>query len=143
MSSRLKLKIITPVSVTLSEEEITSISLTTSEGQITVLPGHIPLVTRVSPGELTFQKNGKESSFVVTEGFMKLDRVGNLTVLSDYAIRSDEIEIAKVEAAKKKAEEAMRQKTSERDFVVAEAELRKTLLELRVSQKRRSGNRGV
>lgn len=143
MSLKLKLKIITPVIIALTEDEITSVTIPTSEGQITILPGHVPLMAKVSPGELVFVKNGKESSFVVTEGFLKFDSDGTLTVLSDYAIRSEEIEVAKVEAAKKKAEEAMKQKSSERDFVIAEAELRRTLLELRVSQKRRMVKHGV
>lgn len=143
MSSKLKLKIITPVKVALVDEDISSVTVPTSEGQITVLPGHIPLMTKVSPGELVLVKNGKENSFVVTEGFLKLDKDGLLTVLSDYAIRSEEIEVAKLEAARKKAEEAMKQKSSERDFVIAEAELRRTLLELRVTQKRRSGKGSV
>lgn len=143
MSPKLKLKIITPVKVALVDEDISSVTIPTSEGEITVLPGHIPLMTKVSPGELILVKNGKENSFVVTEGFLKLDKDGLLTVLSDYAIRSEEIEVAKLEAARKKAEEAMKQKSSERDFVIAEAELRRTLLELRVTQKRRSGKHSV
>lgn len=138
MAGNLSLKIITPTGVVLEESEIDSVTVDASDGQITILPGHIPLITKILAGELVLQKKGKESSYVVTQGYLKLNKLGSITVLSDYAVRSEEIEIAKVEAAKKKAEEAMRQKSSDRDFVVAEAELRKTLLELRVAKRRKA-----
>ncbi len=137
MTSFLKIKVITPVKIIFEEENIRSVTLPTDSGEITILPNHIPLITKVAAGEMTIKRsNAKDESFVVTEGFLKLNKDGSITLLSDYAVRSDEIEIAKVEEAKKKAEAAMKEKLSDRDFAIAESELRRTLLELKVSRRR-------
>jgi F-type H+-transporting ATPase subunit epsilon len=133
----LKLKIVTPERLVFTDSDLESVSIPTEKGEITVLPGHIPLVSKVVHGEIVARKKGKEESLVTTNGFLKLTSGGEVLILSDYAVRSDEVEIAKVEEAKKKAEAAMREKKSEKEFVIAEAELRKTLLELRVATKRK------
>jgi len=136
--SPLNLKIITPEKLVYQEEEFESVTIPTESGEITILPGHIPLITKVSPGEIIVRKKGKEQALVTTNGFLNLDKSGDILILADYAIRSEEVEIAKVQEAKRKAEEAMREKKSERDFILAEAELRRTLLELKVAQRRKA-----
>lgn len=134
----LSLKIVSPEKLVFEDTELTSVTLPTEDGEITILPGHIPLVAVIMPGEIVVRKKGSETSLVTTKGFIKLEKSGEIFVLSDYAVRSEDVEIAKAEEAKKKAEMAMKEKLSEKDFVIAEAELRKTLLELKVAQRRKS-----
>jgi F-type H+-transporting ATPase subunit epsilon len=138
--SLLSLKIATPEKLVYEEKELDSVTMPTSLGQITVLPNHIPLVVKIAPGEVTVKKKGIEHVMVTMQGFMRLDKEGNIVILSDYAIRSEDVELTKVEEAKKKAEAAMKEKSSQKDFAIAEAELRRTLLELRVAQKRKGTN---
>lgn len=133
----LHLKIVSPEKLVFEDDGFTSITLPTMEGEITILPEHIPLVSAISPGEIIARKKDKDISLVTTKGFLRCDKNGNIFVLSDYAIRSEDVEIAKVEEAKKRAEKDMSEKKSEKDFIIAEAELRKTLLELKVANKRR------
>lgn len=133
----LSLKIVSPEKLVLEELDLESVTLPTEEGEITILPGHIPLVSSIVPGEIVARKKNKDMSLITTKGFLRLDKNGQIFVLSDYAIRSEDVEIAKVEEAKKKAEREMKEKLSDRDFVIAEAELRKTLLELKVAQRRK------
>lgn len=133
----LHLKIVSPEKLVFEDDGFTSITLPTMEGEITILPEHIPLVSAISPGEIIARKKDKDISLVTTKGFLRCDKNGNIFVLSDYAIRSEDVEIAKVEEAKKRAEKDMSEKKSEKDFIIAEAELRKTLLELKVAKKRR------
>lgn len=135
--SLLTLKIVSPEKLVFQEGDFESITLPTENGEITILPGHIPLVARINPGEVVARKHGKEESLVTTDGFLKLNSKGEVFILADYAVRSEDMEIARVQEAKKKAEEMMKDKGSERDFVIAEAELRKSLLELKVIQKRK------
>ncbi len=135
--SLLTLKIISPEKLVFEETGFDSITLPTQDGEITILPGHIPLISKVAPGEIVARQKDKSISLVTTDGFLKVNKEGILTVLSDYAIRSEDVEIAKVEEARKKAEAAMNEKKSERDFAIAEAELRRTLLELKVAQRRK------
>jgi len=138
--AQLSLKIATPEKLVYEDTELESVTMPTSLGEITILPGHIPLVTKIAPGEVIAKKKGAESILATMQGFMHLDESGNIVILSDYAIRSEDVELAKVEEAKKKAEQAMKDKSSEKDFVIAEAELRKTLLELKIAQKRKGVN---
>ncbi len=133
--SKLHLEIITPERVVLNEE-VDSVTVPAIEGEITVLPSHISLFTRVKPGEMHYLKGKEERFMAVNEGFLEVlnDKVN---ILTDYAVRSEEVEIAKVEAAKKRAEEALRDKKSGQDFVVAEGELRKAILQLKVAKRGR------
>ena len=59
-----------------------------------------------------------------------------VSVLADSAIRAEEIDIYKVEEAKKKAEEALKQKLSTREYALAEADLRQAVMELKVARRR-------
>jgi len=134
----LTLKIVSPERKVFDQDGFDSITIPTESGEITVLPNHIPLISKVIPGEIIARKQGLEESLITLNGFLKLDHLGNILILSDYAIRSEDVEIERVEQARKKAEEVMKDKTSDRDFVIAEAELKKTLLELKVAQRRKS-----
>lgn len=106
------------------------------EGEITILPSHIALFTRVKPGEIHYLK-GKEQRFMaVNEGFLEVLN-DKINILTDYAVRSEEVEVAKAEEAKKRAQVALREKKSGQDFVVAEAQLRKAILDLKVAKRGR------
>lgn len=134
----LSLKIVSPEQKVFEEGGFYSITIPTDSGEVTILPNHIPLISKVIPGEIIARKSGSEESLITLNGFMKLDEKGNILILSDYAIRSEEVEIQRVEEAKKKAEETMRAKVDEKEFVVAEAELKRTLLELKIAGRRKT-----
>ncbi len=106
------------------------------EGQIGILPGHIGLLTKLQPGELYILKGPSMTALAITGGLLDVHD-DQITVMADTAVRADEIDIAKVEAAKRKAEETLKEKLSGRDFAIAEADLRKAILELKVAKKQR------
>lgn len=132
----LLLKIITQEQQLL-EQEVDSVTLPTVEGQITVLPHHIPLFTKIQTGEMTFKVGEQEQSVVVSDGFIDVSPENTVTVMVDSAIRSADIDLLKAEEAKKAAENAMAQKVDERDFILAEASLRKALMEIQAYNKRK------
>lgn len=109
-----------------------------SEGELGILPHHIPLFTKIKHGEIKIKNKGQTEYLAVTGGFLDVSGEGKITILADYAIKSDEIEEAKAIEAKRKAEEAMREKKEAGDFAVAEADLRKALLELKVAKRRKA-----
>jgi F-type H+-transporting ATPase subunit epsilon len=132
------LDIVTPEKIVYSEE-IDELTVPTAQGEISILPEHIALVTRVSEGELIVKAKGKSHYLAVTGGFLQVQK-GKITLLADYAIRSDDINTQKVLEARKRAEEILTKKRegmSERDFAIAESEMRRAILELKVSSKRR------
>lgn len=107
-----------------------------SNGQIGILPGHAALLTKLGAGELFIFTGPRVEVLAVGGGTLDVHS-NQVTVLADSAIRADEIDIYKVEQAKKKAEEALKQGLSEREYTLAAADLRRAVLELKVARRRR------
>lgn len=131
-------EIITPEKIVF-QEEVDEITAPTATGEITILPNHVGLLTKIVPGELTIKKGAQTRFFAVTGGFLEAEK-DRITILADYAVRSEEIEVAKAIEAQKRAERLMKEakeKASEKDFALAESELRRAILELKVSHRRR------
>lgn len=130
---KLLLEIITPTKVVLNEE-IDEITINTSDGEISILPGHINLFTKLVPGEATVKIGNKTESLAVTGGFLELTN-NHLSILADYAVRASDIEVAKVEEAKQRAEKAMKDKDKEKEFEILQDDIRKAALQLKVARK--------
>lgn len=136
------IEIITPEKTVL-KEEADEILVPTEQGQIGILPHHINLVTQLVQGEIIIKKHGKEQYYAVTGGFLEVAD-GKVSILADYAAHAESIDVEKALAAQKRAAEVLKKKTenvSERDFAIAEAELRKSLLEIDVVNRHRRRHR--
>ncbi len=133
---KLFLEIITPIKIVL-QEEVDEITIPTSEGEISILPNHVNLLTKITPGEMVIKHNGKIEPFAVLGGFLEVIN-NRVNILADHAIRASDIEIAKAQEAEERARHAMRNKQSENDFRLADADLKKALLELKVARRHRS-----
>lgn len=131
----MQLSIITPTKSVLSEE-VEEITAPTENGEITILPSHVPLLTKIKPGELTIRHNRKPSFFAITGGFLEV-KENKITILADYAVRAEDIEVARAKEAQERAENAMKEKGSEKDFIEAQTQLARALLELHVAKRRR------
>lgn len=129
----LQLDIITPLKTVL-KEEVEEIIIPTENGEITILPHHVSLVTRIKPGEMTIKRNQKSTFFAITGGFLEINN-NKVTILADYAVRAEDIEVAKAKEALERAENLMKEKDSGKNFITAEADLRKALLELHVARR--------
>lgn len=136
----LVLQIITPEKIVYNDE-IDEITAPTINGEIGVLPNHVGLLTQTVPGELIIKKGNIIQSIAITEGFLEI-KSNQISILVNYAIRAENINIAQVEEAKKRAENLMSEKISEKDFRIAEGELRKAILELKVATKHKSRYKG-
>lgn len=133
---KLQLEIVTPLK-TVYKEGVDEIVVPTINGQITILPQHVGLLTKIQPGELLIKNNSSLQSIAITGGFIEVAN-NKVTILADYAVRSEDIEVAKVDEARKRAEMLLKEKLEVRDFAKAEGELRRTLLELKVAHRRKS-----
>lgn len=136
----MNLKILTPERITF-EGDIDELIVPTVTGEIAVLPHHIDLLTQVSEGELTIKMKGKQEHIAVTGGFLQINN-DTLTLLADYAIHSEKINAQKALDAQKRAEEILKKKsehTTEQDLALAQAEMRRAILELKVARRRRGG----
>ena len=130
------IQIVTPEKILL-EEEIDQVVIPTTSGEITVLPHHIPLVSQLAPGILIIKKNGKEEDIVLQGGFLQITDKG-LIILADYAVSGKDVSVAQAEEAKKRAERAMKEKTNDREFALAELEFQRAILELKAASRKRS-----
>ena len=102
----LTLEIVTPERVVLSEEVDHVVLPTEAGGEIDVLPGHIPLMTMIEPGELRYYKGGQPESIAIARGFIQV--IGDtVAVLTEGAIEVDEIEVTSLEEARARAAEAL------------------------------------
>ena len=100
----IKFEIATPERVVL-KEEITQVSVPTVEGEITVFPGHLPLVSILKPGVLELKKVDASTEIIsVSGGFIEVLH-DKIIILADTAERAEEIDIARAEEARKRAEE--------------------------------------
>jgi F-type H+-transporting ATPase subunit epsilon len=107
------------------------------QGQLGVLPHHAPLMTMLEPGELIVRKGSEETYMAVSGGFLEV-RPDRVIVLADSAERAEEIDIARAEEAKRRAEKRLEEKyTPEVDAARAEAALRRSLVRLKIAERRR------
>ena len=119
--------------------DVESITADTTSGQVTILPGHIPLMTKLADTELVYRTKGQTQSLAVTGGFLNVEPQDKIVVLADAAVRSEDINESKAEEARQKAERTMQEeKMSKTQMNIAEGELRKAILELKVARKRKS-----
>jgi F-type H+-transporting ATPase subunit epsilon len=133
---KLLLEIITPTKIVLSEE-VDELTIPTATGEISILPNHADLLTKVASGEMIIRRNNKTDYFAIMGGFLEISK-NKVSVLSDYASHADDIEVAKVEEAKERAQKAMKERKTEEDFRVAQSELGKSLLQLKVARRHRA-----
>jgi F-type H+-transporting ATPase subunit epsilon len=136
----LSVEIVTNERIVYSETDVDMVSAPGSEGVLGILPNHAPLVTTLSAGELRIKKGGSEETMVVFGGFMEVlpDKV---IVLADAAVKVEEIDVARAEAARKRAEEAIARGGEQDDLAAAAARLSRAQVRIKVSERRRSGRR--
>lgn len=111
------------------------------EGQLGILPHHAPLMTMLQPGELLVRKGGEELSLAISGGFLEV-RPDRIIVLADAAERAEEVDLARAEEAKRRAQEYLSHPTPEINIAQAEASLRRSLARLKVGEKRRRRSPG-
>ena len=132
---KLTLSILTPQAQIYSGEA-DEVVVPTVNGEIGILPNHVSLLTQILPGELRVKSGGKTNFFAIMGGYLEVNN-NQVNVLGDYAVRAEDIEVAKAEQAKAKAEKLKSEKVSLQDMATIEADLRRSLLELKVARRRR------
>ena len=135
MPATLRLEIVTPEATTYSQD-VEMVTLPGVEGEMGIYPAHVPLMTQIKPGEILVRQGGQEQLLAVGEGFVQItgDRVA---ILTDMAIKADDIDEAKAEQARKKAEERLSEKLSDEESAMVNAALAHSLAQLNVKRRQR------
>jgi F-type H+-transporting ATPase subunit epsilon len=113
-----------------------------SEGMLGILPRHAALLTTLKPGALRIKLNGAEEPLFVSGGFLEVSN-NQATVLADTAEHAEEIDQARAEEARRRAQERLAQVTSNTERAELQAALQRAIERLRVSEivRRRRGPR--
>ena len=107
-------------------------------GELGILPGHMPLMTRIKPGTVRLKlPNQTDEELIFVAGGMLEVQPGLVTVLADTAIRGKDLDEAKATEAKAKAEEAMKNASSDLDLAKAQGEFVAMAAQLAAIQKLR------
>ena len=135
MANTLKLEIVTPEAKIYSED-VEMVTLPAVEGEMGVLPMHVPLMTQIVSGELVARKDGRDHFLAIGDGFVEItgERVA---VVTDMAIKADDIDEAKAEEARKRAESRLQEKLSDEESAMVSAALMHSLAQLKVKRRQR------
>lgn len=131
----------THVDIVSAEEEIFSgtaemVYAPAEMGEVGIAPRHTQMITRLKAGEVRLQTGDEEKTFFVSGGILEV-QPHVVTVLADTAIRADDLDEAQALKAKAKAEQALKDKTSEIEYAKAQTELAEAAAQLRTIQKLR------
>ena len=118
------------------------VALPGEAGELGILPGHMPLMTRIKPGAVRVKiPNQVEEELVFVAGGLLEVQPGLVTVLADTAIRGRDLDEAKALDAKRRAEDAMANRSARLDYAKAQAELMEAVAQLAAIQRlRKRGN---
>jgi len=131
----MRLEIVTPEEQIFSDD-VDSVIVPGIEGEMGVLEQHAALVTSLKPGELRYTKEGEEHELAVGEGILEVTAT-TVHVLTDLAVREADIDEAAVEAALKRAEDALQEKLGDEEIATVQAAIQKSLAQLQLKRKRR------
>jgi F-type H+-transporting ATPase subunit epsilon len=135
MASTLKLEIVTPEAKTYSED-VEMVTLPGVEGEMGIFPMHVPLMTQLVPGEIAVRKDGQDFFLAVGEGFVEITGE-TVSILTDMAIKSQDIDEAKAEEARRRAEARLQENLSQEEVASVEAALAHSLAQLKVKRRGR------
>jgi len=123
--------------------EANLVSAPGSEGRLGILPRHAALLTTLAPGDLRIELNGAEEPLFVSGGFLEVSD-DNVTVLADTAEHAEEIDQARAEEARRRAQERLAQAQSNVERAELQAALERAIARLRVAEvPRRRGRRRI
>jgi F-type H+-transporting ATPase subunit epsilon len=134
MANTLLLQIVTPEAQTFSDQ-VEMVTLPGVEGEMGVYPNHVPLMTQLIPGEIVVRKDGKDFFLAVGDGFVAITGQ-RVAILTDMAMRVEQIDEAKAEEARRRAEARLAEHLEESEAAAIQAALANSLAQINVKRRR-------
>jgi F-type H+-transporting ATPase subunit epsilon len=132
MAATLKLEIVTPEAKVFAED-VEMVTLTGIEGDMGIYPEHMPVMTQLVAGEIIARKNGENIFLAVGDGFVQITGQ-RVAILTDMAIRADDIDESKAEEALRKAEQRLSQKLTDEEAATVHAALAHATTQIKVKR---------
>ena len=133
MAGTLKLEIVTPDAKVFSED-VDMVTLPGVEGEMGIYPNHVPLLTQIVPGEITARKGGQDFFLAIGEGFVEIT-ANQVSILADMAIRAENIDEAKAEEARRRAEARLAEQLDDEETARVQASLMHSTAQLKVKRR--------
>ena len=135
-ATKLTLEIVTPDRA-LVTAQVDELQLPGAEGYFGVLPAHTPMLATLQVGEMWYRIGQEKHFLALAFGFVEVlpDRV---TVLAQIAERAEDIDVARAEAAKRRAEQRVANPAADMDFERARIAMMKSLIRLQVASRART-----
>jgi len=134
MPDTFQLEVVTPEKMVVKDvaEEV---QIPGKNGYLGILPGHAPLITELAVGEISYRSGGQTHYLAVAWGFAEVlpDKV---TILAEAAERPQDIDVARAQQSKQRAEEALKNGKTEADFTHAEDSLKRAETRIEVAEKK-------
>lgn len=130
----LKLEIVTPDAKVFSED-VEMVTLPGVEGEMGIYPQHVPLMTQIVSGEIIARKGGQDYFLAIGEGFVEIT-ADHVSILADMAIRAENIDEAKAEEARRRAEARLAEHLNDEEAATVQASLTHSLAQLKVKRSR-------
>lgn len=125
------LEVVTPDKI-LVKDEVEMVLCPGTEGEFGILPNHISLLAALKIGAMRYRKEGKDTVLFIGGGFVDMHN-NNCSVLAESAERTEDIDRARAEEAKKRAELRLADKKSDIDEIRAQIALKKAIMRLQLS----------
>jgi F-type H+-transporting ATPase subunit epsilon len=129
----LKLEIVTPDAKVFSED-VEMVTLPGVEGEMGVYPQHVPLLTQIVAGEIIARKGGQDYFLAIGEGFVEVTG-DHVSILADMAIRAENIDEAKAEEARRRAEARLAENLDDEESAMVQAALTHSMAQLKVKRR--------
>ena len=114
MADTLELEIVAPDKL-LVRERVDGVQIPGKSGELGILPGHAPLITSLTIGEISYRQGTNTHYLAVAWGFAEV-LPNKVTILADTAERAEEIDVKRAQEAKTRAEEALKRAAADLDF---------------------------
>jgi len=146
MANTLKLEIVTPEGRTFpatgrdgktESNDVEMVTLPGAEGEMGIYPMHVPLMTQIVAGEILVRQGGRDFLLAVGDGFVEITG-DHVAVMTDMAIKAENIDEAKAEEARRRAKARLAEKLSDEDAALAHATIAHSVAQLKVKRRTHS-----
>jgi F-type H+-transporting ATPase subunit epsilon len=135
--AKLTFELVTPERIVYSDDAVDMVVAPGADGVLGILPSHTPLLAALGIGELRLKKGAEEESFAVHGGYLEV-LANKVIVMANVAERAAEIDVARAEEARERAEKLYRERPADLDMARLQAALRRSRVRLRVARRRKS-----
>jgi len=134
--AKLSVELVTPERIVRTEEDVDMVIAPGADGELGILPNHSPLLTALGIGELRLRRGTEEESFAVHGGFLEV-LANKVIVMATVAEPAEEIDLARAEEARNRAESRYRDRPEGLDMARLQAAMRRSQVRLKVARRRR------